>query len=82
MSAERRIGTVIILIETKESVKILNTLISNFSELIIGRQGIPLQNREMSIISLVLEGNTDEIGAFSGKLGRLKGIKVKTALIK
>ncbi len=79
---EKRIGTTIILIETKESINRMNTLISNFSHLIIGRQGIPLHQREINIISLVLEGTTDDIGAFSGQLGRLRGVKVKTAVIK
>ncbi len=79
---EKRIGTTIILIETKESINRMNTLISNFSHLIIGRQGIPLHQRDLNIISLVLEGTTDDIGAFSGQLGRLRGIKVKTAVIK
>jgi len=82
MSEERRIGTIIIVLETKESVSRMNEIISNFSSVIIGRQGIALREREMNIISLVLEGSTDEIGALSGQIGRLRGLKVKTALIK
>ena len=82
MPKEKRIGTTLILIETKDSIKRMNSLISKFSGLIIGRQGIPLLQRKISIISLVLEGTTDDIGAFAGQLGRLKGIKVKTALLK
>ena len=82
MLTEKRIGTIIILIETKESISRLNLLITKFSDLIIGRQGIPLRQRNMSIISLVLEGSVDEIGAFSGQIGRLRGIKIKTALLK
>ncbi len=60
----------------------MNSIISDFSHLIIGRQGIPLHERKMSIISLVLEGTADEIGAFAGQTGRLKGINVKTAMLK
>ena len=82
MLREKRIGTMIILIEYKDSINRLNSLISKFSNLIIGRQGIPLQERKMSVISLVMEGTVDEIGAFSGQIGRLRGIKIKTALIK
>ena len=82
MLTEKRLGTIIILIETKESISRMNLLITKFSDLIIGRQGIPLRERKMSIISLVLEGSVDEIGAFSGQIGRLRGIKIKTALLK
>lgn len=82
MPTEKRIASTLVLLETRESVSRLNQIISDFSRLIIGRQGIPLRNRELNIISLVLEGNTDEIGAFAGQIGRLKGVKVKTAVIK
>jgi putative iron-only hydrogenase system regulator len=48
--------------------------------MILGRQGIPLRDRSTSVISLVLEGNTDLIGSLTGKLGRLPGVKVKSVL--
>ena len=78
---EKRIGTALILIETKESVHFLNEIISNHSEIIIGRQGLPRSNGQ-SIISLVLEGTTDEIGSLTGQLGRLKGLQVKSVVLK
>jgi len=34
------------------------------------------------LISLVLEGSTDQIGSLTGQLGRLKGIQVKSVLLK
>lgn len=78
---EKRIGTALILIEDKEAVHQMNTIASNHSEIIIGRQGLPRSNGQ-SIISLVLEGATDEIGSLTGQLGRLKGIQVKSVLLK
>jgi len=78
---EKRIGTALILIESKESVHILNDIISNHSAIIIGRQGLPRGNGQ-SIISLVLEGTTDEIGSLTGQLGRLKGLQVKSVVLK
>lgn len=78
---EKRIGTAIILIEEKSSVQQLNSIISHHSEIILSRQGLPRKNGE-SIISLVLEGTTDEIGSLTGKVGRLQGIQVKSVLLK
>ncbi|MDX9695579.1 MAG: hypothetical protein RBT49_07285 [Bacteroidales bacterium] len=78
---EKRIGTALILIENKESVHNLNDIISKHSEIIIGRQGLPRSNGQ-SIISLVLEGTTDEIGSLTGQLGRLKGLQVKSVVLK
>ncbi|HAN18738.1 MAG: hypothetical protein A2X13_13050 [Bacteroidetes bacterium GWC2_33_15] len=78
---EKRIGTALILIENKESVHLLNDIISKHSEIIIGRQGLPRYNGQ-SIISLVLEGTTDEIGSLTGQLGRIKGLQVKSVVLK
>lgn len=78
---EKRVGTALILIETRENVQSLNDTISKHSAIIIGRQGLPRSNGQ-SVISLVLEGTTDEIGSLTGQLGRLKGIQVKSVLLK
>ena len=78
---EKRIGTVIINIEKKEAIVRLNSIISEHVSIVIGRQGLPRLDGT-SIISLVLEGTTDEIGSLTGKLGRLQGIQVKSVLLK
>ncbi|MDD2595018.1 MAG: hypothetical protein PHD11_04290 [Bacteroidales bacterium] len=78
---EKRIGTVLIEVENKENVQIMNEVISRHSQIIIGRQGLP-RNNTLSIISLVLEGTTDEIGSLTGQLGRISGIQVKSVLLK
>ena len=78
---EKRIGSAIILIQTRERVQELNEIISKHSSIIIGRQGLPRSSGE-SIISLVLEGTTDQIGSLTGQLGRLSGIQIKSVLLK
>ena len=78
---ERRIGAVIIEIEKRENASLVNQVISKHSEIILGRQGLPRSNKN-SIISLILEGTTDEIGSLTGQLGRIDGIEVKSALLK
>ncbi|MEX0988380.1 MAG: TM1266 family iron-only hydrogenase system putative regulator [Bacteroidales bacterium] len=77
---EKRIGAAIIIIEDAEKVDQLNKIISAHADMIIGRQGIPLRNRQMNVISLVLEGTTDEVGSLTGKLGKVPGIRVKSVL--
>ncbi len=79
---EDRIGSILIVIESKEDVEDLNKIISNYSDIVIGRQGIRLKEKGKSIISLVLEGTTDELGGLTGQLGRLKGIQVKSVVLK
>lgn len=78
---EKRIGTVIIGIENREAAPLVNGIISKHSDIIIGRLGLP-RNEGMSLINLVVEGTTDEIGSLTGQLGRLDGIEVKSAVLK
>ena len=78
---EKRIGTALILIEDMNFVQQMNEIAFKHSNIIIGRQGLPRGNGQ-NIISLVLEGTTDEIGSLTGQLGRLKGIQVKSVLLK
>lgn len=78
---EKRAGSAIILIQTRENVQQLNEILTKHSQIIIGRLGLPRSNGQ-SIISLVLEGTTDQIGSLTGQLGRLSGIQVKSVLLK
>lgn len=58
----------------------MNLLLSDYSDIILARQGLPFRDKGIHIISLIAEGTTDEIGALTGKLGRLEGIQVKSVL--
>ena len=78
---EKRVGIALIQVENRESVQLLNEIISKHSQIIIGRQGLPRSNGQ-NIISLVLEGTTDQISSLTGQLGRVRGIQVKSVLLK
>lgn len=77
---EKRIGAVVIIIRENDHVDALNRILSTHAAMILGRQGIPLRDREINVISLVLEGTTDELGSLTGQLGRLRGVKVKSIM--
>jgi putative iron-only hydrogenase system regulator len=79
---EKRFGVIVILLSNKCSVPRINTLLSEYGEIILGRQGIPLHEKKISIISLVIEGDTDQISALTGKIGKLEGVEVKSVLTK
>ncbi|ABP68002.1 putative transcriptional regulator, CopG family [Caldicellulosiruptor saccharolyticus DSM 8903] len=80
---ERRIGVIGIVVENRKEVSDkLNKILSEHGEIIVGRMGIPYRERGLCVISLIVDGTTDEIGALTGKLGALSGVKVKSALTK
>ena len=77
---EKRIGSALILIKDNTEVSRLNEILSRHAKIIIGRQGIPLREKKINLISIVLEGSTDEIGALTGQIGRLAGIEIKSVV--
>ena len=79
---EKRIGSILILVREQSASQALNSTISKYSNIIIGRQGLPLKSDKFGLISLVMEGTTDEIGALTGQLGRITGISLKSVLLK
>lgn len=79
---EKRIGAALIMLENRESISQLNQIISAHADIIVGRQGIPLSGRNVNIISLVLEGSSDQIGALTGPIGQLSGVQVKTIMMR
>lgn len=76
---ETRVAVMGIVVENLQSVETLNQLLHQYSEYIIGRMGIPYQKKQINIISIVLDAPQDCISALSGKIGKLAGIRVKTA---
>lgn len=79
---EKRIGVVAIVVESKENIEVANRILSEFANIIVGRMGIPYREKNISIISLIVDGSNDDIGALTGKLGKLNGVNVKSALTK
>lgn len=79
---ETRVATIGIIVEDSSSVESLNELLHSYREYIIGRMGIPYKEKNMSIISIVIDAPQDEISALSGKIGKLHGISSKTAYSK
>ena len=76
---ETRVAVMSIIIENMDSVEPLNALLHENGKYIIGRMGIPYHKRGISIISIALDAPQDATAALAGKIGKLKGISVKTA---
>lgn len=79
---DKRIGVVGIVLSNREDIEKLNSILTGHSQIIIGRLGLPLKERNIQVISLIVEGDTDQIGSLTGKIGRLKGVQVKSVLTK
>lgn len=82
MCTETRVAIIGIIVEELGSIEALNELLHAFGKYIIGRMGIPYREKNIHIISIVMDAPQDEIAALSGKIGALPGISAKTAYSK
>lgn len=82
-SLDTRIGVVAIIVtDPADSHEKINSIFHTHSNIIVGRLGLPRHREKLNIISLIVEGTTDEVGALTGKLGQLENVSVKTAFAK
>ena len=77
---EKRIGTITILITDRSQSAEINSLVSDFADIVHCRQGLPFHDRAVAVISLIVEGTPDRINALTGRLGRLPGLTCKAVL--
>ena len=76
---ETRVAVISAIVENRESVEALNSMLHEYSDYIIGRMGIPYHKKNINIISVAVDAPTDIISALAGRLGNLDGVSVKTA---
>ena len=79
---DSRVSVISIIIKDEEAAVTVNELLHEFRNYIVGRMGIPYRQREVSIISVVLDAPGDVTSSLSGKLGVLKGVSAKTLTAK
>ncbi len=79
---ENRVGVIgIIITDREKQAHKVNEILTDFGELVVGRMGIPYREKNISVLALIVDGNTDELGALTGRLGRIPGVRVRSALI-
>ena len=78
---ETRVAVLAIIVRGGSSVQPLNELLHQYGQYIIGRMGVPYRERGLSIIALLVDGSTDALGAMTGKLGNIPGVKVRSVLL-
>ena len=76
---ETRVAVISIIVEDDSSTADINALLSDFSDYVIGRMGVPYKERNVRLISVAVDAPQDRIAALSGRIGSLAGVSVKTA---
>lgn len=79
-----RIGIIGIIVESDqvggEAPQKIQSVLSEYSNLIIARTGVPVHEMNLSAISVILHGTVEQFSAITGKLGKISGISVKSLI--
>ena len=60
----------------------MNEVISAHSDIVLARQGLPFRESPVAVISLIVEGEVDEINSLSGNLGKIANVMTKAVITK
>ncbi len=74
---ETRVAIIGIIVENPDSVAQINDILHDVRDYVVGRMGIPYKERNISIISVVVDAPENLISSVSGKLGMLDGVSAK-----
>lgn len=75
---ETRVAIIGIIVEDANAGFAVQELLSQYSQYIIGRMGIPYPPKDIRIISVAIDAPMDVINALTGKIGRIQGVAAKT----
>ena len=79
---DQRIAILGIIVEDMDRVERVNELLHEYREYIVGRMGMPYRERGVSVISVVMDADTNTVSALSGKLGMTPGVSAKAVYSK
>ena len=74
---ETRVAVISIIVTEAGAGDLLNDLLHEYSEFILGRMGVPYREKNLNIISIAIDAPMDKINSLTGALGRLEGINAK-----
>ena len=76
---DTRVAVIGIIVEKQDGVNELNSVLSEYRDLIIGRMGIPYSKKNINCITVVVDGEQDKINSLCGKIGKIDGVSSKAA---
>jgi len=74
---ESRIAVIGIMVEDFDATEKINLALHDYGKYIVGRMGIPYKDRNIHVISVIIDAPNDIISSLSGKLGMIRGVTAK-----
>ena len=71
-----------IIVKNPDAVEKVNALLHLARDYVLGRMGLPVKERGVSVISIALDAPQEIINSLSGKLGMIEGVSSKVLTTK
>lgn len=75
---ETRVALIGIIVADRNESGKLNDILHEYGTYIIGRMGVPYKDKNINVISIIVDAPQDIISAMSGKIGMLPDVSTKT----
>ncbi len=72
-----RLALVGIIVSDADAVETVNAVLHEYGKSILGRMGLPVRERGVNAISIVVDAPADAINSLTGRLGRIYGVAAK-----
>ncbi len=79
---EKKLAIIAIMVYDYDATESVNALLHDFRDEIVGRMGIPVKEKNTSVISVVVNSAPETINSLSGKLGMIEGVSSKVLMAK
>ena len=80
--SELKLAEIAIVVSHREkSAALINDLLTQYGEYIIARMGVPHRQKQLNLISIVLEAPAEKIDELYAKLTALNNVQVKILTI-
>lgn len=79
---DNKIAVVATVVSKEDSVSKVNEIFHTYAKYVLGRLGIPHREKNVCIISVVLEAPQEILSSLSGKLGMIDGVSSKVLITK
>lgn len=81
MESKRHIVTIVV-DDVEQAFNPVSELLHQYASHVLLRVGYPMRDKNVSVIFLVMDLDLGLLGSFSGKLGQIPCVKVRTITLK
>ena len=78
--AESTVGIVGIIVKDRQASTALHAVLHAHADIIVGRQGIPFRDRDLSLISIAVEGSAERIAQLTNEISGIENISAQSVI--